>query len=137
MTEKEIYIEIAQRFIESCNAQLANGINFQETVGFKSYHAFESIAGAFNSHLGQQVPLKHEKKLTTFVQSYKYNAIASVSPQTIAILAITLNSLRNKFLYPEKTTISLKTPKEQMTLAQVTQLTKQINGIIKRLVAAM
>ncbi len=137
MTEKEIYIEIAQRFIESCREQLANNINLQETIGFKAYHAFESIAGAFNSHLGQPVPMKHERKLNSFVDNYRHNAFAGVTPLAIAKLAIVLNSMRNKFLYPDPTPIGLKAPKDQLTLAQTRQLTTQVNGIINRLVGAM
>lgn len=137
MTEKEIYIDIAQRYIQSCAAQIANNIDFQETIGFKTYHAFESIAGAFNSHLGRPVPLKHEKKLNAFVDNYRHNAFASVTPVTIAKLAIALNSMRNKYLYPDQTPVGLKAPKDQLSIAQARQLTKQINGIIIRLVAAM
>ena len=137
MTEKEIYIEIAQRFIQSCEDQLNNNINFQETIGFKTYHAFESIAGAYNCHLGQRVSLVHEKKLNSFVHNYKHNAFAALSPTTIATLAITLNSMRNKYLYPESTPSGLKSPKDQLTIAQARQLTRQVNGIINRLVAAM
>lgn len=137
MTEKEIYIEISQRFIQSCLDQIANNINFQETIGFKTYHAFESIAGAYNSHLGQRVSLVHEKKINSFVHNYKHNAFANVSPVRIATLAIILNSMRNKYLYPESTPAGLKSPKEQLTMAQARQLTNSVNGIISRLIASM
>lgn len=137
MTEKEIYIEIAKRFIQSCRDQLANNINFQETIGFKTYHAFECIAGAVNSHLGQAVPMKHEKKLNSFVQNYRHKPFAGVTPSTIAALAITLNSMRNKYLYPDPTPTGLKAPKDQLTIAQARQLTTQVYGVINRLLSAM
>jgi hypothetical protein len=137
MTEKEIYIEIAQRFIQSCTEQIVNNINFQETIGFKTYHAFESIAGAFNSHNGHRIPWKHEKKLNSFVDQYRRNSIARVTPLTIAQIAIVLNSMRNKYLYPEPSPMGLKAPKDQLTIAQAKQLTAKVNGIINRLVEAM
>ena len=137
MTEKEIYIEIAQRFIQCCSDQISNNINFQETIGFKSYHAFESIGGAFNSHLGFSVPWKHETKIKSFVGNYRRNAFSTINPLTIAKMAIALNSMRNKYLYPDSTPVGLKAPKDQITLPQAKQLTSQVNGIIRRMVEAM
>lgn len=133
MTEKEIYIEIAERFILSCQDHLGRGVNILEVVGFKNYHAFESIGGAVNCHLGSTVPRAHARKLTSFVTNYQRNSFASVNPATIATLAIVLNSMRNKYLYPEKTPAGHKSPKEQITLTQARQLTSQINGLIQRL----
>ena len=137
MTEKEIYIEIAQRFIQSCRDQLANNINFQETIGFNTYHAFECIAGALISHLGHPVPKKHERKLNSFVANYSHNPFAGVTPRQIAELAAILNSMRNKYLYPYPTPIGWKAPKDQLTITEARQLTSRVNGIINRLVGAM
>src|SRR5690606_15672624 len=123
MTEKEIYIEIAERFIQSCQGHLDNGLNIQEVIGFKTYHAFESIGGAVNCHLGFNVPRVHEKKLTSFVTNYRNNTFASVNPATLATLAILLNSMRNKYLYPEKIPTGHKSPKDQISLTQARQLT--------------
>jgi len=137
MTEKEIYIEIAERFIQCCADQITNSIDYQETIGFKAYHAFESIGGAFNSHLGRTVPGKHNAKINSFVNNYRHNAFSTINPLTIAKMAIALNSMRNKYLYPYPTPIGLKAPKDQITLAQARQLTSRINGIIRHLVSAM
>jgi len=137
MTEKEIYIEIAERFIYSCTESIVHTIDIQEIIGFSVYHAFESIGGAFNLHVGQSVPLKHEKKINTFVLNYRRHTISRVRPEKIAALAITLNAMRNKFLYPEDTPLGFIAPKQQMSFANARDLTRQVNGVIKLLVANM
>jgi hypothetical protein len=133
MTEKEIYIEIAKRFILNCNESLTKGIDIQEAIGFNLYHAFESIGGAVNCHLGHRVPLAHQRKIDTFAFNYRRNTISRIRPQTIGTLAITLSNLRNKFLYPETTPNGLVCPKDQLSMANIRQLTSQINGIINQL----
>lgn len=137
MTEKEIYIEIAQRFILNCVNSLANGVHIQEAIGFNIYHAFESVGGAVNCHLNQRVPMAHQRKIDTFAFNYRRHAFARVRPETIAALAITLSNLRNKFLYPETTPHGFVAPKNQLTLANARQLTTQVNGIIRQLTAEM
>lgn len=137
MTEKEIYIEIAQRYIQCCQQQLTHNINYQESIGFNTYHAFESIAGAVNCHLGHPILGSHAKKLNSLIINYRNNRFASINPKTLATLAIVLSSMRNKFLYPHKSLVGMIAPSEQISITQARQLTSQINGIITRLVSAM
>lgn len=133
MTTKEIYIEISERFIESAEKQIDNNILFQEVLGFSGYHAFESIAGAFNLHIGQPVSLSHEKKLATFSINYRRNKISRIDPKAVGQLAILLNSMRNKFLYPENTPTGDISPKEQIKIDEIKKIVKQVKGIIKKL----
>ncbi len=130
MNEDEAYLEIAKRFISSCEEHLNNGINIQEVLGFNSYHAFESIAGAFNSHYGNRVPLSHTRKLNSFVYNARVNN--QVNGIAIATIAMTLNSMRNKYLYPEPQGTNFKTPKEQVSLSNVRDMIRKINGIIRQ-----
>lgn len=130
MNEDEAYLDIAKRFINSCEEHLNNGINIQEVLGFKSYHAFESIAGAFNSHYGNRVPMSHARKLNSFVSNARTNN--QVNGIAIATIAMTLNSMRNKYLYPEPQGTNFKTPKEQVSLTNVRDMIRRINGIIRQ-----
>ena len=130
MNEDEAYLDVAKRFIDSCEQHIANGINIQEVLGFKSYHAFESIGGAFNSHFGIPVPRSHARKLNSFVSNARHNH--QVNGIVIATLAMTLNSMRNKYLYPEPNGTTFKTPKEQVSLTNVREMIRRINGIIRQ-----
>lgn len=131
MNEDEAYLEIASRYIESCQKHLDNNINIQEVIGFKSYHAFESVGGAFNSHFGYNVPRGHASKLNLFVQTSRHNR--HVNPQVIASLAMTLNSMRNRYLYPTKFGNTFQTPQNQISLTDARRLVSRINGIIRRI----
>ena len=130
MNEDEAYLEVAQRFIESCEQHISNGINIQEVLGFKSYHAFESIGGAFNSHYGHTIPLSHAKKLNLFVSNARHNT--QVNGRSIATIAIILNSMRNKYLYPEVNGTGYICPKDQVSLTDVRYMIRRINGIIRQ-----
>lgn len=131
MNEDEAYLDVAKRFIDSCEQHINNGINYQEVLGFKSYHAFESIAGAYNSHYGNHVPLNHARKLNSFVTNCRHDH--QVNGIVIATIAMTLYSMRNKYLYPEPSGTSFKTPKEQVSLTNVRDLTRRIHGIIRQI----
>ena len=131
----EAYLNIAHRYIESTEILIENESNIQEVIGFKTYHIFESLGGAFIAYVKQPIPIGHEKKINAFVANYKTKKIAKISPKVIAKLAITLNSLRNKMLYPEyipplpSIPIGLLEPEQQITLADAKQLFKQVKGI--------
>lgn len=131
MNEDEAYLEIAERFIESANQHLLNNINIQEVIGFKTYHAFESIGGAFNSHLGHTVPRGHARKLNLFVQNARSNRL--VDSRAIATIAMTLNSMRNKYLYPEGNGSGYITPQNQISLTDARNLFRRINGLIRQI----
>lgn len=131
MNEDDGYLKIAQRFLLSCAQHIANGINIQEVIGFKTYHAFESIAGAYNSHYCHHVPRGHVKKLNAFVVNTRHNA--NVNSRAIAALAITLNSMRNKFLYPEKTGTIYKRPEDQISMTNAKLIARRVKGIFRQI----
>ena len=129
MTEKKAYLEIAKNYINSCFSLLESENPNQEVIGFDCYHAFESLACAYNVHYGRKIPSKHDSKLAVFMAVSK-----SKSPKTkktIAPLCILLFSCRSKFLYPEILKHNLKTPNNQISLKQAKTLTKRVSGLIK------
>jgi hypothetical protein len=131
MNEDEAYLEVAQRFIDSCEQHLNHGINYQEVVGFKSYHAFESIAGAYNSHYGHNVPMSHARKLNSFVTNCNHDP--QVNRIAIATIAMTINSMRNKYLYPEHSGGTYRTPQNQLSLTNARDMVRRIHGIIRQI----
>lgn len=131
MNEDEAYLEVAQRFIDSCEQHLAHGINYQEVIGFKSYHAFESIAGAYNSHYGHNVPMSHARKLNSFVTNCNHDP--QVNRIAIATIAMTINSMRNKYLYPEQNGGTFRTPQNQLSLTNARGMVRRIHGIIRQI----
>ena len=128
MNEDEAYLSIAQRFIRSCEFHLQEQTNLQEVVGFDSYHAFESIGGAYNSHYGHQVPRGHTGKLNSFVAHSRNNR--HVNPRAIAALAMTLNSMRNRYLYPDRDGNNFSTPEELISMTDVRLIVQRVRGII-------
>ncbi len=87
---------------------------FQEVLGFKAYHAFESLGGAFNSHYGHNVPEGHAKKINYFVTNTRHNA--HVNGHNVTVVAMVGSSMRNKYLYPEFISGSYKNPKGQLSM---------------------
>lgn len=136
MTEKEVYLELAERFITAASSEITNS-QIHEAASFESYHAFESLAGAFNCHLGAPVPRSHAKKLNAFVNNYHHNTLTRIHSSTIAALAITLSSMRNKYLYPHPDGTDFLAPKSHLTLAQATRQISQIKSIIGHFAIAL
>lgn len=131
MNEDEAYLDIAQRFLQSCEQHIQNAINIQEVIGFESYHVFESIAGAFNSHYGHNVPKGHPQKLNAFVANSRHNQ--HVDSIAVATIAMTLNRMRDKYLYPEKNGTVYKRPQEQISLTDAKTLVRRIRGIVRQI----
>jgi len=131
MREDEAYMEIAERFILSCDKSIKCSIDVQEVIGFKAYHAFESLAGAYNSHHGYHVPTSHVKKINAFVSNS--NRDTSVGGYNIAILAMVLSSMRNKYLYPDLVCGIYKTPKDQLSMTDAKKIVSRVKGIMKNI----
>lgn len=127
MREDEVYLEIAERFVTSCEQHLANGINIQEVIGFKCYHAFESLAGAYNSHFGLRIPRGHTKKINLFVTSVR----GTPQAHAIAAIAILLASQRNMYLYPEPNGSVFRSPKDQITISQAKLTLSRVKGVLR------
>lgn len=130
MKEDEAYLEIAERFIESCDGHIKNSLNIQEVIGFKAYHAFECLGGAFNSHYGYNVPKGHAKKINAFViNSRKINQVNS---HNVAMIGILVSSLRNKYLYPETNGSDYKSPKDQLSLTDARKIVSKVKGVLRQ-----
>ena len=131
MNEDEAYLNISKRYLESCEQHISNGVNLQEVIGFKGYHAFESIAGAFNSHFGHTVPKSHVKKLNSFVAHACHSR--HINGMAIATLAMTFNGVRNLYLYPEKDGSNYKVPMNSLSMTNAKELVRRVKGIVKKI----
>ncbi|MCF7622523.1 MULTISPECIES: hypothetical protein [Bacillaceae] len=129
MTEKEIYKNLAERFIYSAEQHIINNVNKQEVVAFKAYHALESIASAYTRHFGRTVSRYHRQKLQDFLNLYNTQGLGTIPPRDIAQLVSEVESIRNNFLYPIKGATVLA-PKDYIDLAYATHLSQRINGVI-------
>jgi hypothetical protein len=130
MKEDEAYLDIAERFIESCDKHIKHAINIQEVIGFKTYHAFESLGGAFNSHYGHSIPKVHARKINAFVVNSRSNAY--VNGHNVAAVAMLVASMRNKYLYPELVSGIFKNPKEQLSITDANQMIARVKGILRQ-----
>jgi hypothetical protein len=130
MREDEAYLEIAERFIDSCDGHVNYAINIQEVIRFKTYHAFESLGGAFNSHYGHAVPRGHAKKINAFVTNSRHNA--QVNGHNVAIVAMLVASMRNKYLYPELVSGTYKNPKDQLSMTDARTMITRVKGILRQ-----
>lgn len=131
MNEDEAYLSVAQRFLRSCEIHIQHQTNLQEVVGFESYHAFESIGGAYNAHHGYQVPRGHVGKLNAFVANSHHDN--RVNSRAIAAIAMTLHSMRNRYLYPEQIGHEYRAPEEQISLTDVRRTVQRVRGIIRQI----
>lgn len=131
MREDEAYLEIAKRYIDSCEGLIANEVNIQEAIGFKTYHAFESLGGAYNSHNGHFVPDVHARKINAFVANSKHDHL--VNNHTISVVAILVASLRNKYLYPELVGATYKSPKDQLSITDAKKMVSRVKGILRQI----
>jgi hypothetical protein len=131
MREDEAYLEIAERFIDSCNGHLNNAINIQEVIGFITYHAFESLGGAFNSHYGHTVPTGHVQKINAFIANSRH--VPQVNRHSIAVVAMLVASMRNKYLYPEFVSGTYKNPKDQLSMTDARTIVSRVKGILRQI----
>jgi len=131
MNEDEAYLDIAIRYLESCNEHINTNTTLQEVIGFNCYHSFESAGGAYNSHYGQVVPKAHARKLNAFVANTRHNTL--VNGRAIAAIATMLNSLRNKYLYPEQVGYMFIRPQDQLSMTDCKRLVAKVRGILRQI----
>lgn len=131
MNEDEAYLNIAKRYLESCEQHITNKVKLQEVIGFKSYHAFESIAGAFNSHFGHKIPRSHIRKLNAFVANARHNP--HVNSYAIATLAMVFNGVRNQYLYPDNNGVIYNVPMQKLSMTNAKVLVRRVKGIVNRI----
>jgi len=84
MLEKEIYLELAERYFAVYQEELLKENTKIEVAAFCVYHAYESLACSTISHFKRSIPLKtHSSKLTTFYviikSKQKFKSIAKIA----------------------------------------------------------
>ncbi|WP_009632294.1 hypothetical protein [Synechocystis sp. PCC 7509] len=137
MTEKEIYKELAQRYIFSAEQHIVKGINVEEVIAFMAYHAFECLCSAVIVDSGQNPSRKHKEKLSNFLtlcrNNFK-NQINSTDLTDISQMIVALENIRNKLLYPESQAGNIfKSPKEQIILTDAQTLVQNVANIIQKI----
>jgi hypothetical protein len=140
MRAKDVYIEIAQRYIASAKQLVSDENVTQEVIGFLTYHALESIGSAVIVHFKSSIPVNHETKLNMFLSLCKKHLAKSVNIHLVATtIAKMVNSdYRSRFLYPEYQNTKIhKAPKEQITTAEVRLLIQDVDRIINQIVNAI
>ena len=125
MADAKQYKNIADRYQTSAN-------DLKETVhevsAFAAYHAFESIGSAWLRQIGRKVPTSHRSKLREFAVRSK-----PLKPGlSIAQMAILLEGIRNKLLYPFLTPQGIyEVPKKALTKKESKELVRRIGGIVR------
>jgi hypothetical protein len=123
MTECEIYLSIAERFLAG-SAAVNNRVH--ELSGFACYHAFESVGGAFVTGRGRRYPRGHKAKLNAFVTQCR----AERFNRAVAALAIKVNGLRNLCLYPTQNGPTWSHPMSAFTASDATQLHRRVSSVV-------
>lgn len=125
MTDAKQYQGIADRYQTSANA--SNKIA-HEVSAFAAYHAFESIGAAWLRHIGRKVPTSHRSKLREFSVRSKPLAMCL----SIAQMAIFLEGIRNKLLYPFLTSNGIyEVPQKALTHTESKKLVRRVGGIVR------
>jgi hypothetical protein len=125
---KNHFIRIAERATVAADAALTAGT--QEKAGFLAYHAFESSGAALGVHVGLDMgaTVSHSKKLKRFMHAASRVGMS----MQVALLAVRLAPMRNRFLYPEElpdgTTLA---PEKQITMAKATKLLKEVKYVVR------
>ena len=125
MPDPKHYKDIAGRYWDSANI-LNDSVH--EASAFAAYHAFESIGAAWLRHVGRRVPQPHRSKLREFA-SHSKRLKAGLA---IAKMAVLLQSLRNKLLYPFLISPGVyEVPRQALTTAEAKKLVSKVGGIVR------
>lgn len=130
---RRTYFNIAERYLNSAQNELATPHPFLEVVAFKFYHSYECLASALIVFFNRKVPISHPKKLNTFL------ALAKKEPRhlniyNVAYLNMMFENQRNKYLYPEiELTGNIKAPQDQIDRAKINNIRIQVEGIHRNL----
>jgi len=128
MSLRNAYIDITKRSL--CAADATLNANIQESVGFHSYHAFESIGGALCSFRMIRYSRNHVTKMNQFVASSRTINISQRNKNMIAALAIQLSSIRNECLYPKEFPGgTIRLPQHLVTLNQAVNILRRVKYI--------
>jgi hypothetical protein len=118
---KNKFIRVAERATDAAEAALSAGT--QEKAGFLAYHAFESSGSALGTHVGFDMgkAATHATKLKRFQAAAKKVGLS----KQVALLAVRLAPMRNRFLYPDILPDgSIIAPEDQITLPKAKELIK-------------
>jgi hypothetical protein len=125
---KKAFVRVAERAVDAGDAALAAGVH--EKAGFLAYHAFESGGSALGTHIGLDMgkSVPHPTKLKRFVHAASK---VGMSRQQIALLAVRIASMRNRFLYPEQLPDgTIVSPEQQITSAKAAQLLREVKHVV-------
>lgn len=134
MSEKEIYFDLAVRYLKASKEELLKENTSIEVSAFCVYHAYENIACATISHFKRMVPKKtHAKKLITFYAVIKNHKSFNSIRATINALNYQFVNMRNQALYPQPIEAQkFDHPKNIFNKAEIEKLQKRVEGIIKK-----
>ncbi len=119
---------MAERAAAAGDAALNAGTH--EKAGFLAYHAFESSGAALGVHVGLDMgkTVGHATKIKRFQHAAKQVGLS----KQVALLAVRLAPMRNKFLYPEELPDgTIVAPEDQITPAKAGQLLKEIKHMVQ------
>lgn len=125
---KTRFIRVAERATDAGDAALAAGTH--EKASFLAYHAFESSGSALGAHIGLDMgkSVTHPTKIKRFQLAAKKVGLG----KEVALLAVRLAPMRNRFLYPEELPDgTIVSPEDQITPAKAAQLLKEVRNIVK------
>ena len=121
-----IYLDVAERSLVAAQATQDRGLS--EKTCFLTYHAFESLGGAWAASAKVRYPLSHPKKLNMFVTLTRARPYGRAVPY----LAIALASLRNRSLYPQtKPGGAVVAPKDNISPAVAVTLLNRTGGLAR------
>jgi len=131
MNEKEAYLKIAERTLDSSEKLINEGL--QETSGFYTYHAFESLGGALCAHFNREYPQGHDKKINQFIATS--SKVDNQFKRAVSEVATILQSFgRNNFLYPDRQPNgSIQLPQDKLTKTDAQDMLRRVKGIRNRL----
>lgn len=131
MPQPQQYQRIAERYE---NAADLTDEDIPEASGFCSYHAFESIGGAWIRRNGRPVPLSHQKKINVFISLARNEAFEYPA----ATLAIMLDAMRNTMLYPiENGNGGHDLPETRLSAREAANLLRRVRGVIRQVSARL
>jgi hypothetical protein len=131
---KTRFIRVAERATDAGAAALAAGTH--EKASFLAYHAFESAGAALGTHVGLDMgkTVTHPTKIKRFQHAAKLVGMG----KPVALLAVRLAPMRNRFLYPEELPDgSIVSPEDQITPVKAGDLLKEVRHMVKQVKAAL
>ena len=134
MSEKEIYFDLAVRYLKASKEEFLKEDTKIEVSAFCVYHAYENIACATISHFNRVVPTRtHAKKLRTFYAVIKNDKNFKTLRTTINALNYQFLNMRNQALYPQTTDEqNFDHPKVFFAKDKIKELQKRVEGIINK-----